>query len=71
MPIHPPKQNMDSNSEDKTSTQDKRSTEDKLSTIENLTLQAALGPLVKEFQLLWESVNTVHSDYSDLEKNYF
>ena len=35
---------------------------------ENPILQAALGPLVKEFQLLRESVNTVHSDYTDLKK---
>ena len=41
---------------------------DKPTVEENPTLQAALGPLVKEFQLLRESVNTVHSDYTDLKK---
>ena len=41
---------------------------DKSTVEENPTLQAALGPLVKEFQLLRESVNTVHSDYTDLKK---
>ena len=41
---------------------------DKSTAEENPTLQAALGPLVKEFQLLRESVNTVHSDYMDLKK---
>ena len=35
---------------------------------DNPSLQAVLGPLVKEFQLLRESVNTVHSDYTDLKK---
>ena len=33
----------------------------------NSTLQAALGPLIKEFQLLRESVNTIDSDYTDLK----
>ena len=41
---------------------------DKPTVEENPTLQAALGPLVKEFQLLRESVNTVHNDYSDLKQ---
>ena len=41
---------------------------DKPAADENPTLQAALGPLVKEFQLLRESVNTVHNDYTDLIK---
>ena len=41
---------------------------DKSAVEENPTLQAALGPLVKEFQLLRESVNTVHNDYTDLKK---
>ena len=41
---------------------------DKSTVEENPTLQAALGPLVKEFQLLRESINTVHSDYMDLKK---
>ena len=36
--------------------------------LENATLQAALGPLVKEFQLLRESVDTVHTDYKDLKQ---
>ena len=35
---------------------------------ENPTLQKALGPLVPEFKLLRESVNTVHNDYADLKK---
>ena len=38
---------------------------DKPTVEENPTLQAALGPLVKEFQLLRESVNTVPNDYTD------
>ena len=41
---------------------------DKPSAEENPTLQAALGPLVKEFQLIRESVNMVHNNYSDLKK---
>ena len=41
---------------------------DKPAAEKNPTLQAALGPLVKEFQLLRESVNTVHNDYTDLKK---
>ena len=41
---------------------------DKPTVEENPTLQAALGPLVKDFQLIRESVNTVHSDYMDLKK---
>ena len=41
---------------------------DKSAVEENPTLQAALGPLVKEFQLLRESVNTVHNDYTDHKK---
>ena len=41
---------------------------DKPTVEENPTLQAALDPLVKEFQLLRESVNTVHNDYTDLKK---
>ena len=41
---------------------------DKSTVEENPTLQAALGPLVKEFQLLRESVNTVHNDYMDLKQ---
>ena len=32
------------------------------------TLQAALGLLIKEFQLLRESVDTVHTDYKDLKE---
>ena len=41
---------------------------DKSTTEENPTLQAVLGPLVKEFQLLRESVDTVHNDYTDLKQ---
>ena len=41
---------------------------DKSMTEENPTLQAALGPLVKEFQLLRESVDTVHNDHTDLKQ---
>ena len=41
---------------------------DKSTVEENPTLQAALGPLVKEFQLLRESVDTVHNDYMDLKQ---
>ena len=33
----------------------------------NKALQQALGPLVAEFKLLRESVNTVHTDYTDLK----
>ena len=33
----------------------------------NKTIQQVLGPLVTEFKLLRESVNTVHSDYKDLK----
>ena len=44
---------------------------DKSTNEENPTLQAALDPLVKEFQLLRESVDTVHNDYTDLKTNYF
>ena len=33
----------------------------------NSTLQAALGPLIKEFQLLMESVDTIQSNYTDLK----
>ena len=33
----------------------------------NKALQQALGPLVAEFKLLRESVNTVHIDYTDLK----
>ena len=33
----------------------------------NKVLQQALGPLVTEFKLLRESVDTVHSDYKDLK----
>ena len=40
---------------------------DKSAVEENPTLQAALGPLVKEFQLLRELVNTVHNNYIDLK----
>ena len=41
---------------------------DKPAAAENPTLQAALGSLVKEFQLLRELVNTVHNDYTDRRK---
>ena len=34
----------------------------------NKVLQQALGPLVAEFKLLRESVNTVHTDYKDLKQ---
>ena len=34
----------------------------------NKALQQALGPLVAEFKLLRESVNTVHTDYTDLKQ---
>ena len=34
----------------------------------NQTIQQVLGPLVTEFKLLRESVNTVHSDYKDLKQ---
>ena len=33
----------------------------------NTTLQTALGPLISEFRLLCESVDTVHNDYADLK----
>ena len=33
----------------------------------NKVLQQALGPLVAKFKLLRESVNTVHTDYTDLK----
>ena len=33
----------------------------------NTTLQTALGPLINEFRLLCESVDTVHNDYADLK----
>ena len=62
---------MDNNLETNQSTEDSSSTSNKEPTIENPVLQDALGPLVKEFQLLWESVNSVHNDYSDLKKTIF
>ena len=34
---------------------------------ENSILKQALGPLITEFRLLRESVNTVHQDYADLK----
>ena len=35
---------------------------------ENVSLQKALGPLIAEFHLLRESVDTVHADYADLKQ---
>ena len=35
---------------------------------ENAALQNMLGPLIMEFKLLWESVDTVHADYVDLKQ---
>ena len=47
------------------SSADKDST---INTVENnKVIQQALGPLVTEFRLLRESVNTIHSDYKDLK----
>ena len=34
---------------------------------ENTMLSQALGPLISEFKLLQESVDTVHQDYADLK----
>ena len=34
---------------------------------ENSILKQALGPLITEFRLLRESVNTIHQDYADLK----
>ena len=34
---------------------------------ENALLKQALGPLITEFRLLRESVNTIHQDYADLK----
>ena len=34
----------------------------------NTTLNQALGPLISEFRLLRESVETVHQDYADLKQ---
>ena len=35
---------------------------------ENAALQNVLGPLITEFKLLTESVDTVHADYADLKQ---
>ena len=35
---------------------------------ENAALQNVLGPLIMEFKLLRESVDTVHADYVDLKQ---
>ena len=35
---------------------------------ENTTIKQALGPLINEFRLLRESVETVHQDYADLKQ---
>ena len=35
---------------------------------ENEALKNALGPLINEFKLLWESIDTVHADYANLEQ---
>ena len=35
---------------------------------ENTTIKQALGPLIKEFRLLQESVETVHQNYADLKQ---
>ena len=43
--------------------------EDPIQSVEkNAILQTAPGPLINEFQLLRESVNTVHTDYADLKQ---
>ena len=43
--------------------------EDPIQTVENNTaLQSILGPLINEFRLLRESVNTIHADYADLKQ---
>ena len=34
----------------------------------NTSIKQALGPLISEFRLLWESVETVHQDYADLKQ---
>ena len=39
-----------------------------LDNIENTTIKQALGPLISEFRLLRESVETVHQDYADLKQ---
>ena len=43
--------------------------EDPIQLVENNTvLQNALSPLINQFRLLRESVNTVHTDYADLKQ---
>ena len=48
-----------------------KSTSDHVHSLEgvedNMILKQALGPLITEFRLLRESVNTVHQDYADLK----
>ena len=41
------------------------------STNDNAPINQALGPLIDEFKLLRESVDTVHKDYADLKKTIF
>ena len=38
---------------------------------DNSVLKNTLGPLITEFQLLRESVETVHHDYADLKQTIF
>ena len=43
-------------------------TQDHSNLEENEALKNALGPLINEFKLLQESVDTVHADYADLKQ---
>ena len=43
-------------------------THDRSNLEENEALKNALGPLINEFKLLRESVDTVHADYADLKQ---
>ena len=58
-------------STDKTANEETPSSEEQDSSTNiaenNKALQQALGPLVAKFKLLRESVNTVHTDYTDLK----
>ena len=43
-------------------------TQDHSNLEENEALKNALGPLIYDFKLLQESIDTVHADYADLKQ---
>ena len=59
---------MDTDSHPSTLQSPSDKTQDRNNFEENKALKNALGPLINEFKLLWESVDTVHADYADLKQ---